>query len=266
MIDAWWALLLVGWGAMALVMLGLWAYATRRGDASVVDAGWGYGIAILGILYAVLADGAPAQRALIGVLAGLTGLKIGTYVLVFRVIGKEEDGRYRTLRARWGDSATRRFFVFFQAQGALDVVLSVPFVAAALNPSNTIGALELAGAALWLVATAGETVADRQLSRFRADPANRGKVCDVGLWRTSRHPNYFFQILTWVAFALVATAAPWGWVGWLSPLLITYSILFVTGIPPTEAQALRSRGDAYRRYQRTTSPLVPWFPRRSAAA
>ncbi len=264
MIHAWWALLLIGWGAMALVMLALWAYATARKDASIVDAGWGYGIAILGILYAILADGATSQRILIGVLAGLTGLKIGTYVLAFRVIGKEEDGRYKTLRAKWGDRANRRFLVFFQAQGLLDVVLSIPFVAIALNPDSRIGALEIVGVVLWTVAIVGETVADRELARFRNNPANKGKVCDIGLWRVSRHPNYFFQILTWVSFALIATAAPWGWVGWISPILITYSILFVTGIPPTEAQALASRGEAYRRYQRTTSPLIPWFPRRTA--
>ncbi len=265
MIHEWWVLLLLGWGAMALVMLGLWVYATARKDASIVDAGWGYGIAITGVLYAILADGDPAQRALIGILAGLTGLKIGCYVLVYRVIGKEEDGRYQTLRAKWGSRANRRFFVFFQAQGLLDVVLSVPFLVAALNPSSRIGPIQILGAALWVAATVAETVADRQLAGFRSDPSNRGKVCNVGLWRTSRHPNYFFQIMTWVAFALVATPAPWGWIGWISPILITYSILFVTGIPPTEAQALKSRGDAYRDYQRTTSPLIPWFPRRSAA-
>ncbi len=266
MISQWWVLLLVGWGAMAALMLVLWAYATARSDASVVDAGWGFGIAICGSLYGILADGDPAHRAVIGLLAGLTGLKIGTYVLVYRVLGKEEDGRYRTLRERWSrrdpPRVNRRFFVFFQAQGLLDVLLSVPFALVALDPGPGVGPLELAGIALWAVATAGETLADRQLTRFRLDPASRGKVCRTGLWGYSRHPNYFFQILTWVAFALVATAAPWGWVGWLAPTLITVSILFVTGIPPTEAQALASRGDAYREYQRTTSALVPWPPRR----
>lgn len=269
MISAWWALLLVGWGAMAAVMAVLWAYATRRVDASVVDAGWGYGIAICGGLYAILADGDPAHRVVIGLLAGLTGLKIGTYVLVYRVIGKEEDGRYRTLRERWArripPRVDRRFFVFFQAQGLLDVLLSVPFALVALDPGPGLGALELAGIALWAVATTGETLADRQLTRFRGDPANRGRVCQVGLWRYSRHPNYFFQVLTWVSFALIATAASWGFAGWIAPILITVSILFVTGIPPTEAQALASRGDAYREYQRTTSVLVPWPPRRRPA-
>lgn len=259
---SWWALLLVAWASCALMMLALWVVATRRGDASIVDAGWGYGLAVCGALYAALGEGDPAHRVLIGALSIATGVKVGTYVLAFRVIGKEEDGRYRTLRAKWGARATRRFLVFFQAQGLLDAVLSVPFLAAALNPSPSLEALELAGLALWAVATVGETVADRQLTRFRADPASRGGVMDRGLWRYSRHPNYFFQILTWVAFALVALAAPWGWVGILSPLLILYAILFVTGIPPTEAQALASRGEAYRRYQETTSPLIPWPPRR----
>ena len=85
-----------------------------------------------------------------------------------------------------------------------------------------------------------------------------------GLWRYSRHPNYFFQWLTWVAYALMALAAPWGWIGLLAPLLILYLIVFVTGIPPSEEQALKSRGDDYRRYQRETSAFVPWFPRRAA--
>jgi steroid 5-alpha reductase family enzyme len=269
-IHEWWVLLLVGWGALAVTMGALWAYATRRRDATIVDAGWGYGIALTATLYAILADGDPVHRAAIGLLAGVTGLKLGSYVLVLRVIrGREEDGRYRTLRARWArrrpPRVNRRFFVFFQAQGLLDVALSIPFLAAALNGSGGIEALEIAGIALWGAATTGETAADRRLTAFRAAPANRGKVCREGLWRYSRHPNYFFQILTWVSFALVACAAPWGWTGFLAPVLMTISIVFVTGIPPTEAQALESRGEAYREYQRTTSALVPWFPRRRTA-
>jgi steroid 5-alpha reductase family enzyme len=264
MIGEWWVLLLIGWAAVALMMLGLWIYATARANATIVDAGWGYGLGLIGSLDAVLGDGDPSHRLVIGLLAGLTGLKIGTYVLVDRVIAADgEDGRYQTLRAKRPEAANRFFFVFFQAQGLLDVALSVPFLTVALNPSSGLEPPETVGIGIWAAATLGETVADRQLVVFRRDPANRGKVMNRGLWRYSRHPNYFFQILTWVAFALMATAAPWGWLGWLSPVLITASILFVTGIPPTEAQALKSRGEAYREYQRRTSPLIPWFPRRS---
>jgi steroid 5-alpha reductase family enzyme len=88
----------------------------------------------------------------------------------------------------------------------------------------------------------------------------------TGLWRYSRHPNYFFQTLTWVAYALIAVAAPWGWIAFLAPALILYLVLFVTGVPPAEESSLRSRGDAYRRYQAETSAFVPWFPRRSSTA
>jgi steroid 5-alpha reductase family enzyme len=264
MIAQAWLLLLLGWGAVSTCFALLWAWCTRRGDASAVDAMWGYGLAVLGSLYAILGDGAAEHRLLLGVLAGLTGIKIGTFVLVTRVLGREEDGRYARLRAKWGDRATRRFLVFFQAQAFLDLVLSVPFALAVGNDGNGIEAVEVAGAAVWVVASVGESLADRQLARFRAEPANRGRVCTVGLWRFSRHPNYFFQICTWVAFALVALAAPYGWIGLVAPLVITASIVLVTGIPPTEAQAVRSRGDAYRAYQRTTPVLLPWLPRRDA--
>lgn len=121
--------------------------------------------------------------------------------------------------------------------------------------------MEWAGAALWVAAVAGETVADRQLARFLADPANRGRTLRAGLWRSSRHPNYFFQTLTWLSYALIVLAAPYGYLGFLSFFLILYLVLFVTGIPPIEERALRGRGEDFRRYQAETSAFVPWFPR-----
>ena len=121
--------------------------------------------------------------------------------------------------------------------------------------------MEWAAAVLWLLALAGESLADRQLATFKRDPAKVGRVCDVGLWRYSRHPNYFFEWLVWVAYALFALPAAWGWLSVLSPLLILCLLLRVTGIPLNEAQAVRSKGDAYRRYQAATSAFIPWFPR-----
>jgi steroid 5-alpha reductase family enzyme len=122
------------------------------------------------------------------------------------------------------------------------------------------------GIALWIAAASLEATADRQLAAFRRDPVNRGRVMARGLWRWSRHPNYFFQTLTWVAYALIAVAAPWGWLAFLAPALILYLVLFVTGVPPAEESSLRSRGDDYRRYQERTSVFVPWPPKRSSTA
>jgi steroid 5-alpha reductase family enzyme len=131
-----------------------------------------------------------------------------------------------------------------------------------VNPSPELSPIEYLGAALWLLAVSGEIASDVQLSRFKADPRNKGKTCRAGLWNLSRHPNYFFEWLIWMAFALFALASPYGYLGLLSPALILFFLFKVTGIPATEAQALRSRGDDYRRYQETTSAFVPWFPRR----
>ena len=125
--------------------------------------------------------------------------------------------------------------------------------------------LAWAGAALWIVAASLERVADRQLQRFKADPANKGRTLRTGLWRYSRHPNYFFQWLTWVAYALVALEAPYGWIGLIAPAIMLYLILFVTGVPAAEESSLRSRGEEYRRYQRETSAFVPWFRREARA-
>ena len=136
-----------------------------------------------------------------------------------------------------------------------------------LNPTPRLHWLELLGAAIWVAGILGESIADRQLARFKADPANKGRVCDVGLWRYSRHPNYFFEWTIWVAYAVFCLASPpWGYVGLAMPALMLHFLLNVTGIKATEEQALKSRGDAYRRYQQTTSAFVPWFVRKTPGA
>ena len=211
----------------------------------------------LALLYAVLGGGEPEHRILIGVLAGVESARIAW--LVIRRIPGGEDGRYRELRARWRERGREQpsFVVFYQAQGLVAVILSVPILIACFNPNEGLAPLELAGAAVWALGAGFEAVADRQLAAFRADAANRGRTMRAGLWRYTRHPNYFGQWLTWVAYSLVALAAPYGWLGLVSPLLMLYLILRVTGIPPTEEQALKSRSDDYRRYQRETSAFVP---------
>jgi steroid 5-alpha reductase family enzyme len=120
---------------------------------------------------------------------------------------------------------------------------------------------EWLGAIVWLVALAGESIADSQLKSFKSRPVNKGKVCQIGLWRYSRHPNYFFEWLIWVAYFVFALASPFGSLSILCPLLMLYFLFKVTGIPATEEQAIRSKGEAYCNYQRSTSVFVPWFPK-----
>ena len=244
----------------AAVMIAAWAVHLRTCNAGVVDVAWSANLALLAILYAALGSGLPERRLLVALMGGFAGLRLAVHIHR-RAHGKPEDGRYMTLRTEWGNNIALKFLFFFLFQGALDVFLAIPFLLAAVNPALRISPLESAGFVIWVIAIAGETSADRALERFKADPANRGKTCRKGLWKYSRHPNYFFEWVVWIAYAVFALASPYGWMALACPALMLYFLLRLTGIPATEAQALKSRGVDYREYQRTTSAFVPWRPR-----
>lgn len=257
-------LLLAGATAgMCLLFAAVYLVARRIDNYGIVDIAWSYAFGLLAVFYALAAAGWPMRRALIAALALVWSLRLGTHLYV-RVMGHHpvEDGRYLALRSRWAANFDWEMFKFFQMQAVSVVLLGAAFLVTSLNPAPRLHALEIAGALLWLLALTGEAVADRQLAAFKRDPANRGRVCDRGLWRYSRHPNYFFEWLVWVAFFVFALGSPWGWVAVIGPASILWLLLRVTGIPMNEEQNLRSRGDAYRRYQQTTSAFVPWFPKR----
>ena len=262
MVDARWQLWLLGWAVSASLLAVLYLWQRRSGDATAVDAGWGGSLVLCAALYLALAPGSIVQRLAIALPLALENGRIA--LLVRKRLGKGEDTRYRELRARWRAKGReqRSFAVFYQAQALLAALLSVPALLASFNRHGSLAPIQWAGLALWLVAATLESTADRQLAAFRV--SGQSGVMEHGLWRYSRHPNYFFQTLTWVAYALIALPAPWGWLAFLAPALILYLVLFVTGVPPAEESSLRSRGDAYRRYQARTSVFVPWPPKRSS--
>jgi steroid 5-alpha reductase family enzyme len=258
-------LAVIGAAIVGGMMFVLWAIHLLIKNAAIVDFGWAVGLALLGVWYAWAGPGYSARKWAIATMAGFWGLRLGIYLLFARVIGHPEEGRYVQLRQEWKTNLPVRFLFFFEFQALLDVVLSLPFLLACLNTQAPLGILEKTGAGIWVVAIAGESLADWQLDAFKKNKANRGKTCRAGLWKYSRHPNYFFEWLVWVGYAVFALSSPWGWIGLLSPVLILYFLLGVTGIPATEAQALRSRGAEYSAYQRTTSAFVPWFPKKERA-
>ncbi len=251
-------LILPGAALVASMMFLLWLIHLRIHNASIVDPGWAFAVPLLAITYAVLGPGYVWRRWLLAGTAVLWGTRLGMHLLL-RILGQPEEGRYQELRRQWKDRLALKFLAFFELQAVLDIVLSLPFLLAALNTKPALSAMEYAGLALWLVAFVGETVADAQLAAFKRDSTSHGQVCQRGLWNYSRHPNYFFEWLIWVAWALLALASPSGWIALLCPLLMFYFLFRVTGIPATEAQALRTKGEAYRHYQQTTSAFVPWF-------
>lgn len=255
-------LLGAGWAVAAVVMTGLWLLQRRTGNAGVVDVGWAAVTGALAALYGLLGGGETARRLLLAALGAAWGGRLAWHLWRDRVRNKPEEGRYVTLRRNWSPHADRAFFFFYQAQALAAVALSLPFALAAAAGAAFPAPSDLAALALVIVGVTGETIADRQLLAFKRDPANRSRTCRAGLWRWSRHPNYFFEWILWCGFGALGLVAPWGWVGLAAPLLILYLVVFVTGIPPTEAQALTTRGEDYRAYQRTTSAFVPWPPRR----
>ncbi len=261
MLSAMLHLAILGTAIVATLMFVLWLIQLRTKNAGIVDVGWTLSIGILAVLYAAFGTGNLAHRWTMAAMVTIWSLRLGSYLAV-RVIGKPEDGRYHALREQWPTGAGWKFLLVFQAQAFLDVLLSVPFLLVAFHESSPLGWPQLVGIAVWVTAIAGESISDAQLAAFRRNPANRGGICEVGLWNYSRHPNYFFEWLVWIAWALFASTAPWGWLGFSAPVLMFLFLFRVTGIPATEAQSLRSKGEAYAAYQRSTSAFVPWFKHR----
>lgn len=249
-------------GSSVLMTL-LWVLQIRTRDAGIVDVGWGASLGLAAAFCGATGVGDPVRRAMIGLVGLAWGGRLATHLLFDRVLKGPEDGRYQMLRARFPRHINAVLLGFFLAQAASVALLALPFALGSADSSPAPSAMDVAGMVVWLAGLAGETIADEQLRRFKRNPANHGRVCVLGLWRYSRHPNYFFEWLMWVAYALLASGSPVGVWAWSAPAIMLILVLKVTGIPPTEARAVQSRGEAYRRYQRTTSAFVPWFPRES---
>ena len=248
--------------AIVPVMAVLWRRQLTTREADAVDLAWTAGLGAAAVFYAAAVPaGAGWRRWMVAAMAGVWSARLAWH-LAERVRTPGEDGRYRDLRSKWGRAAPKKFFIFYQAQAALVVVLSVHFLLAMRQPDPSLRTADLAGLAIWAASIAGESVADRQLHRFRTTPGNEGRVCKTGLWRYSRHPNYFFEWLHWLAYVPIAYGTAPLWAVLFAPALLLVAIRFVTGIPPIERRSLERRGDEYRRYQQTTSAFIPWFPRR----
>lgn len=222
-----------------------------------MDIVWAYGIGALTLIIVLVADGAIEKRILALFFSTLWSLRLGTY-LAFRLKSHfpKEDKRYVDLKKKWGAG---KFFGFFQFQGLSQVLFSLPllFLAKDTDPNFTL--FTFVGLFIFAIGIGGETIADRQLSHFRKKHENKDKVCKFGLWKYSRHPNYFFEWITWCGISISALSAPYGYVGLLSPLLMYLTLNYLTGVPAAEEQSLRSKGDLYREYQRTTNRFFPRF-------
>lgn len=257
---------MTSWVLMALALaLGLpllaWLVYLRTDRADWIDVAWAFSLGGLAVLHAEAGTGDPLRRLILGAAGGAWGFRLGIHLGLRVGRSTREDGRYRALREAWGGDPRLAFLGFFLAQGVLNLVLSLPFLLGATDPAPGVPWWTWAGVAVALVAVVGEAEADMQLATFKS-VAGPGQVCRRSLWNFSRHPNYFFEWLAWAGFAVAAQGRPWAAAAFLSPAAMLLLLTRVTGIPPTEAHALRSRGEAYRDYQRSVSPFIPLPPKR----
>ncbi|WP_029004447.1 DUF1295 domain-containing protein [Azorhizobium doebereinerae] len=259
--------------ALSLAMAAAWAVALASGRSGWIDSIWSFALGAAGLAAALapVAGAGPMteRQLLVAALVALWSLRLGLHI-ARRTHGGGDDPRYAHLRATWGAQARSQLFLFLQVQAASAVLLALSILAAARNPAPGLGPFDAAGTLILLAAILGEGLADRQLARFRADPARRGQVCDTGLWAWSRHPNYVFQWLGWLGYAAIALQGlahyPYGLVALSGPAFMYVLLVHVSGIPPLEAHMLRARGDAFRAYQARVNAFFPGPPRQPGSS
>jgi steroid 5-alpha reductase family enzyme len=256
------ALVLIA-ASLSILMVGAWVVQQRTGNSGWVDTIWTFSLGLVGAVSALwpIAGAPNARQWLVAALVAIWSLRLGIHIAI-RTAGIADDPRYASFAKEWGLNAPRRMFIFLQNQALGTIPLVFAIFVAARFPSDALRPQDYLGALILVVGIAGEALADAQLKRFREDPANKGRVCDAGLWRWSRHPNYFFEWFGWLAYPAIGLSVdyPWGLATLLAPIFMYWILVHVTGIPPLEEQMLRSRGERYRDYQLRTSRFFPLPP------
>jgi steroid 5-alpha reductase family enzyme len=255
--------MVVSAAAITALMLSTWLLSLRLRDVSIVDVAFGLGIVLAAWLSFALADGSPARKALVVTLTTLWGLRLAGY-LAWRKLGEPEDIRYRELRRRYAERFPLvSLFLVFLFQGAGAWVVSLPIQTAQVPASPPgLGLLDFVGIAVWAVGMFFETVGDLQLARFRANPSNRGRVMERGLWRYTRHPNYFGEFCVWWGIYAVALATGEAWWSVIGPLMMSFILVRLFGVPAIEPHLTRTR-EGYEDYVRRTSAFLPRLPKGS---
>lgn len=246
-------------GALLAYMTAFFVLAVARRDNSVADIAWGGGFLLVALLSLHRGVGWLPRPALLTALVALWAARLAVHILR-RNRGRGEDPRYAAWRREWGRWwLPRSYLQVFLLQGAILLVIAVGIIVVNTRSGPGLAPLDLLGAAVALAGLAFETVADLQLARFLADPANRGRIMDRGLWRYSRHPNYFGEAVVWWGVWLIALSVPGGWWTVVSPLLITFLLLKVSGVPLLERPMEGRPG--WAEYKARTSVFVPLPPR-----
>ena len=248
---------------ISLILFGIaWYPSVKFKNGALADIIWSFGFFILGVFYCFAEEGWLVRKFVLLSMISLWSLRLGIY-LARRTIKHldREDSRYKHLRESNNLPPALYFLWIFFCQALLQASLTIPFVVSAMDSYESLRIVELVAVGLFIPAFILEMTADKQLEEFKRKPENKGGICKVGLWRYSRHPNYFFEWLIWISFCLFSISSPGGVFSLYSPLVMLIMLHFVSGVGISEEVSLKSRGEAYRQYQKETSAFFPWFPK-----
>jgi steroid 5-alpha reductase family enzyme len=246
---------------IAIVMITTWVISLMVNNASIVDIVWGLGFAITSWVLALTIDGDSTRQILLAVMVGVWGVRLGGY-LAKRNIGHGEDWRYKAMRKKKGPKfGVISLITVFGLQGVLMWIVSLPVQFGNADDTPGVGPIAVMGIIVWFTGLTFEAVGDMQLARFKKNPGNAGKVMDQGLWRLTRHPNYFGDALLWWGIGLVGAETGSGVIGLIGPLVMTVFLLRVSGVPMLE-RSLMKRREGYADYVARTSGFIPRPPKK----
>ncbi len=254
-------------GYLVTVAFGIWLYmstvfliALAKKDNTVVDTAWGLGFVLIAWLTAWHTGLWLPRHVLLLCLVTIWGLRLSIH-LYLRNKNKGEDPRYAAWRTAWGtDVVWRSYLQIYLLQGVCMFIIAMPLTTVLLSTNNSLAITDLLGLLIFSIGFLFETVGDYQLKQFVHNPANHGKIMDQGLWHYTRHPNYFGEATMWWGMWLIALSVPYAWLALISPLTITGLLVFVSGVPLTEAQYADNA--AYQAYKKRTSAFFPWFAKK----
>ena len=249
----------IGLMAMSSLMVLVWITSRLVNNSGIVDIAWALGFVLIPILYVVYSHSDTPRQWTIACMVAIWGLRLTWHlVLRFKHSYPKEDPRYSALKIKMGNYAEAKMLLIFLWQGTILTLLTAPLAVAIVDERANFSPFQIAAIIIWLVALYGESLADSQLTQFISNPDNKGQTCQIGLWRYSCHPNYFFEWLGSVAFFFYALDSPYGIWTIVCPMLLLHLLLNVSGVKPSEEHSLQSRSD-YEKYKKSTSPFVPWF-------
>lgn len=251
----------IAFAAIMLMMTILWLISIWIKNVSIVDIFWGFGFVVAGVIFFLFTEGFETRKILLTIMVAIWGLRLSIY-LAWRNIGKAEDFRYQKFRKDFGEDRYwwYSFFSVFLLQGFLMWLISAPLLGAQFYPGDSLGILDFIGIAIWTIGFIFEAGGDMQLARFKANPANKGKVLNTGFWHYTRHPNYFGDAAVWFGYALICISAG-SYIPVLGSVLMTALIIKVSGVALLE-KTLNTSKPGYQEYVRKTSAFIPWFPKK----